>query len=62
MAFIEGLFCTQIVHLGPGCLAIIQIEVAFIQWVAVKRDSTVDCYMHALDFNYNGGMTWASVY
>ncbi len=27
MAFIEGLFCTQTVHLGPGCLA----EVAFIE-------------------------------
>ncbi len=23
-AFIEGLFCTQIVHLGPGFLAVIQ--------------------------------------
>ncbi len=23
VAFIEGLFCTQIVHLGPGCLAVI---------------------------------------
>ncbi len=24
VAFIEGLFCTQIVHLGPGFLAVIQ--------------------------------------
>ena len=24
VAFIEGLFCTQIVHLEPGCLAVIQ--------------------------------------
>ncbi len=24
VAFIEGLFCTQTVHLGPGCLAVIQ--------------------------------------
>ncbi len=23
VAFIEGLFCTQTVHLGPGCLAVI---------------------------------------
>ncbi len=23
VAFVEGLFCTQIVHLGPGCLAVI---------------------------------------
>ncbi len=32
VAFIEGLFCTRTVHLGPGFLAVIQIErVAFIQ-------------------------------
>ncbi len=31
MAFIEGLFGTQTVHLGPGCLAVIP------RW----RDSTV---------------------
>ncbi len=37
VAFIEGLFCT---HLGPGFLAVIYTEVAFIQ-VAVKRGSTV---------------------
>ncbi len=24
VAFIEGLFCTQTVHLEPGCLAVIQ--------------------------------------
>ncbi len=24
VTFIEGLFCTQIVHLGPGFLAVIQ--------------------------------------
>ncbi len=24
VAFIEGSFCTQTVHLGPGCLAVIQ--------------------------------------
>ncbi len=23
MAFVERLFCTQTVHLGPGCLAVI---------------------------------------
>ncbi len=27
VAFIEGLFCTQTVHLGPGCLAVIIIAV-----------------------------------
>ncbi len=32
VAFIEGLFCTQIVHLGPGCLAVRVIsQLAFIQ-------------------------------
>ncbi len=30
VAFIEGLFCTQTVHLGPGCLAVI-LQLAFIQ-------------------------------
>ncbi len=30
VAFIEGLFCTQTVHLGPGCLAVIS-RLAFIQ-------------------------------
>ncbi len=30
VAFIEGLFCTQTVHLGPGCLAVIS-QLAFIQ-------------------------------
>ncbi len=25
-AFIEGLFCTQIVHLGPGFLAVIHVQ------------------------------------
>ncbi len=41
VAFIEGLFCTQTVHLGPGCLAVIS-QLAFIHaGVAVKRGSTV---------------------
>ena len=40
---IEELFCTQIVNLGLGFLAVIT-EVAFIYaWVAVKRGSTVAC-------------------
>ncbi len=30
VAFIEGLFCTQSVHLGPGFLAVIS-QLAFIQ-------------------------------
>ncbi len=30
VAFIEGLFSTQTVHLGPGCLAVIS-QLAFIQ-------------------------------
>ncbi len=30
VAFIEGLFCTQTVHLGPECLAVIS-QLAFIQ-------------------------------
>ncbi len=30
VGFIEGLFCTQTVHLGPGCLAVIS-QLAFIQ-------------------------------
>ncbi len=30
MTFIEGLFCTQTVHLGPGFLAVIS-QLAFIQ-------------------------------
>ncbi len=28
VAFIEGLFCTQTVHLGPGCLAIYRMQFA----------------------------------
>ncbi len=40
--YIEGLFCTQTVHLGPGCLAVIS-QLAFILYsgLAVKRGSTV---------------------
>ncbi len=30
VTFIEGLFCTQTVHVGPGCLAVIS-QLAFIQ-------------------------------
>ncbi len=30
VAFIEGLFCAQTVHLGPGCLAVI-LQLAFFQ-------------------------------
>ncbi len=41
MAFIEGLFCTRTVHLGPGCLAVIQRWALFRAGVAVKRRSTV---------------------
>ncbi len=37
MAFIEGLFCTQTVHLGPG----LYIVVGLYSGVAVKRSSTV---------------------
>ncbi len=46
VAFIEGLFCTQTVHLGPGFLAVIQR--CLYSGVAVKRDSTVlelTCYL-----------------
>ncbi len=42
-AFIEGLFCTQTVHLGPGCLAVIS-QLAFIHDQAVNRGSTVHVY------------------
>ncbi len=36
VAFIEGLFCTQTVHLGPGCLAVIS-QLAFIQgWPLIR--------------------------
>ncbi len=41
VAFIEGLFCTQTVHLGPGFRAVIQRWPLF--RVAVKRGSTVYC-------------------
>ncbi len=44
VAFIEGLFCTQTVHLGPGCLAVI-ITVGLYSGVAVKRGSTVPLFM-----------------
>ncbi len=30
VAFIDGLFCAQTVHLGPGCLAV-TLQLAFIQ-------------------------------
>ncbi len=40
VAFIEGLFCTQTVHLGPGCLAVISPGGLY-SGVAVKRGSTV---------------------
>ncbi len=36
VAFVEGLFCTQTVHLGPG------LYIVFLQgWPLIKRDSTV---------------------
>ena len=35
MAFVEGLFCTQTVHLGPGYLA--DIQLAFIRrWLLTE--------------------------
>ncbi len=40
VAFIEGLFCTQIVHLGPWFLAIVY-RGGFYSRVAVNRGSTV---------------------
>ncbi len=50
VAFVEGLFCTQTVHLGPGCLAVIIIAVDLYSEVVVNRGSTV--YSHVfLDFN-----------
>ncbi len=51
VAFIEGLFCTQTVHLGPGFLAVIQR--CLYSGVAVKRDSTVVPWYHGhvLDFS-----------
>ncbi len=41
VAFIEALFCTQTVHLGPGFLAVIQYRGGLYSGVAVKRVSTV---------------------
>ncbi len=41
VAFIEGLFCTQTVHLGPGFLAVISQLALIYSGVAVKRGSTV---------------------
>ena len=49
VAFIEGLFCTLTVHLGPGFLAVITIKVAFIQgWprgvpLYTHAHTNVDC-------------------
>ncbi len=42
VAFIEGLFCTQTVHLGPGCLAVIHAEVALIYSGMAKSRLAVD--------------------
>ncbi len=51
VAFIEGLFCTQSVHLGPGRYT----EVAFIQgWplrgVPLYRRVVVDCRIQGLQY------------
>ncbi len=36
VGFVEGLFCTQTVHLGPGCLAII-LQLTFIRrWLLTE--------------------------
>ncbi len=37
VAFIERLFCTQTVHLEPGCLAVIHLEVAIIQGWPLRK-------------------------
>ncbi len=41
VALIDGLFCTQTVHLGPGCLHGRYIAVGLYSGVAVKRGSIV---------------------
>ena len=48
VAFIEGLFCTQTVCLGPGCLRGRYIAVGLYSGVAVKRGSTVLGAKHSI--------------
>ncbi len=50
VAYIEGLFCTQTVHLGPACLAVIS-QLAFIQgWplrgVPLYSVTIIACRLH----------------
>ena len=58
MAFVEGLFCVQTLHLGPVYLAVIS-QFGLSSGVAVKRGSTVD--VHTLELYLNsyriGGLT-----
>ncbi len=58
VAFIEGLFCAQTVHLGPGCLAVIS-QLAFIQGWPLRR---VPLYSGTLYSGHPWGTTFWPLY